>query len=384
MAQIYFGLLYKSDFRTMKKLILSAALILSVATFAQKDELKTLKKIYSKNTISEKDLQEYKTTSDALESLALEEADKVYAKFYKVMYPTVVLASKGEKATLQDQMKLYNPEFIKEYGAIINETIDFEKKSGKKIYSDELVQEKAEFKKGLSALAMNLNTASKFKESSALFYSLYTFDPKEEGKSLKNAAILAVQSEDYKLSQKLYEEYADSDYVNNDFTYYAISKVNGNEEEFNSRAERTKFISLGSHEKPRDVKNATKKHEILKILALLYYKNVEIEKAKTTYDIARKLAPDDEELKQGEFQIYYNSGFALLADEDKIVNEINASRADKAKYDELLKKRIDMFAKALPNFEKAYSIDPTDENTKTILKMSYDITGQPEKAKAIN
>ena len=140
----------------MKKIVLSAALFLSVATFAQKDELKTLKKIYSKNTISEKDLQEYKTTSDALESLASEEADKVYAKFYKIMYPTVVLASKGEKATLQDQMKLYNPEFIKEYGAIINETIDFEKKSGKKIYSDELVQEKAEFKKGISALAMNL------------------------------------------------------------------------------------------------------------------------------------------------------------------------------------------------------------------------------------
>jgi len=65
----------------MKKLILSAALILSVATFAQKDELKTLKKIYSKNTISEKDLQEYKTTSDALESLALEEADKEVEEF---------------------------------------------------------------------------------------------------------------------------------------------------------------------------------------------------------------------------------------------------------------------------------------------------------------
>jgi hypothetical protein len=384
LAQIYFGLLYKSDFRTMKKIVLSAALFLSVATFAQKDELKTLKKIYSKNTISEKDLQEYKTTSDALESLASEEADKVYAKFYKIMYPTVVLASKGEKATLQDQMKLYNPEFIKEYGAIINETIDFEKKSGKKIYSDELIQEKAEFKKGLSALAMNLNTASKFKESSALFYSLYTFDPKEEGKSLKNAAILAVQSEDYKLSQKMYKEYADSDYVNNGLTYYAVNKASGSEEEFNSRAERTKFISLGSHEKPRDVKNATKKYEILNVLALLYYQNAEIDNAKTTYNTARILAPDNEELKKGEFQIYYNSGYVLLADDEKIVNEINASRADKAKYDELLKNRIDMFAKALPNFEKAYSIDPTDENTKTILKMSYDITGQPEKAKAIN
>ena len=41
----------------MKKLVLSATLLLSVATFAQKDELKTLKKIYAKETISEKDLE---------------------------------------------------------------------------------------------------------------------------------------------------------------------------------------------------------------------------------------------------------------------------------------------------------------------------------------
>ena len=44
----------------MKKLILSAALLVSVATFAQKEELKTLKKIYAKETISEKDLENYK------------------------------------------------------------------------------------------------------------------------------------------------------------------------------------------------------------------------------------------------------------------------------------------------------------------------------------
>ena len=106
----------------MKKLLLSATLLLSVATFAQKDELKTLKKIYAKETISEKDLIAYKTASDALETSATEESDKVYAKFYKTMYPTVVLASKGAKATIQDQMSLYKPEFIKEYGEVINET----------------------------------------------------------------------------------------------------------------------------------------------------------------------------------------------------------------------------------------------------------------------
>ena len=375
--------MFNPHFKNMKKLVLSAALLLSVATFAQKEELKTLKKIYAKETISVKDLEAYKTASDALNTLAAEESDKVYAKFYMVMYPTIELASKGDKATMQDQMKLYNPEFIKQYGAVINETIDFETKSGKKIYSEELIQEKAEFKKGLSALAMNFNNTSKFKEASALFYSLYTFDPKEEGKSLKNASILAVQSEDYKLAQKMYEEYASSDYLNNGFTYYAISIANGKEEEFNSKTERSQFIKLGSHEKPRDVKNATKKFEILKLLALIYSQNNELEKAKLTYTEARKLAPNDEELKKGEFQIYYNAGYALLADEEKIVNEINSSRDNAKKYDELVKKRKEMFAKALPDFEKAYSIDSTNESLKSILKMTYDIVGQPEKAKTI-
>lgn len=375
--------MFNPHFKNMKKLVLSAALLLSVATFAQKEELKTLKKIYAKETISVKDLEAYKTASDALNTLAAEESDKVYAKFYMVMYPTIELASKGDKATMQDQMKLYNPEFIKQYGAVINETIDFETKSGKKIYSEELIQEKAEFKKGLSALAMNFNNTSKFKEASALFYSLYTFDPKEEGKSLKNASILAVQSEDYKLAQKMYEEYASSDYLNNGFTYYAISIANGKEEEFNSKTERSQFIKLGSHEKPRDVKNATKKFEILKLLALIYSQNNELEKAKLTYTEARKLAPNDEELKKGEFQIYYNAGYALLADEENIVNAINSSRDNAKKYDELVKKRKDMFAKALPDFEKAYSIDSTNESLKSILKMTYDIVGQPEKAKTI-
>ena len=376
--------MFNPDFRTMKKLVLSATLLLSVASFAQKDELKTLKKIYAKEAISEKDLQEYKTASDALQTLATEESDKVYAKFYKTMYPTVVLASKGAKATVQDQMNLYKPEFIKEYGEVINETLEFEKKSGKKIYTDELIQEKTEFKQGLSAIAMNLNNTSKFKEASALFYSLYVFDPKQEGKSLKNACILAVQAEDFKLAQKLYEEYVVSDYLNNGVTFYAVNKANGNEEEFNTRADRTHYITLGSHEKPKDVKNSTKKPDALKLLALIYSQNSELEKAKTAYAEARKLAPNDEELKQGEFQIYYNSGYAKLADEQKIVDEINNSRSDKKKYDEFMQKRKDMFAKALPDFEKAYSINPTDTNTKNILKTAYEITGQPEKAKAIN
>ena len=381
---MYFGLLFNQVYRKMRKLILSATLLLSVATFAQKEELKTLKKIYSKSTISEKDLQEYKTASDALETLATEESDKVYAKFYKVMYPTVVLASKGTKATMQDQMNLYNPEFIKQYGAVIDETIEFEKKSGKKIYTDELIQEKKQFKGTLKGLADNLYNASKFKEASSFYYALYLFDTKNEGKALNNAAILAVNSQDFKLAEKLYEEFVNSDYMKSGLFYYAINKLNEQEDEFNSREERMNSITIGTHEKARDVKVSTTKPDALKILAILYTQNGNMDKAKATYAEARKLSPNDEELKKGEFDIYFNAGYAGLAEDDKLVTEINNSRADKKKYDELMQKRKEMFAKTLPDFEKAYSINPNDANTKNILKMAYEITGQAEKAKAIN
>ncbi len=388
-AQIYFGLLFNPDFMTMKKLVLSATLLLSVATFAQKDELKVLKKIYAKETISEKDLAEYKTASDALQSLATEESDKVYAKFYNVMYPTVVLASKGAKATMEDQMSLYKPDFIKSYGEVINETIEFEKKSGKKIYTDELIQEKDEFKKGISALAMNFNNSSKFKEASALFYSLYTFDPKNEGSSLQNAAQLAVSAQDYKLAEKLYEEFYNSDYFNNGITYLATNKANGNEENFGSNNEakllRSTYVSKGLYEKPRDERVNKNKGDILRTLAILNAQNEGDKKKLELYVTeARKLLPNDQDLILTEFNLYFNQGYELIKDDMKMVEEINKVTDNKKKYDELVAKRKDIFAKALPFFEKAYQVKPEDENTKNVLKITYETLGQPEKAKAIN
>lgn len=376
--------MFNPDFKIMKKLVLSAALLVSVATFAQKDELKTLKKIYAKDVISEKDLEAYQTTSAALDGLATEESDKVYAKFYRIMYPTVVLASKGAKATLKDQMDLYRPEFIKSYGEVIDETLEFEKKSGKKIYTDELITEKQQFKQGLTSFALALNSASKFKEASAAFYSIYNFDPKNEGKSLQNAAILALQANDGKLGEKLYEEFYNSDYFANGVTYFATNKATGVEEDLSTKENRSKYIGLSLYENPRDEKVSVLKPEILKVLAILYTQNEKLDKAKEFYVVARKLSPEDQDLLNGEFSIYFNEGFAGLANEAQLVQDINASVANKKKYDELMAQRKKMFQNVLPLFEKAYEIKPSDENTKNILKLAYEIIGQPEKAKSMN
>ena len=369
----------------MKKFVLSATLFLSVATFAQKEELKTLKKIYAKETISVKDLEAYKTASDALNTLAAEESDKVYAKFYAVMYPTVELASKGDKATMQDQMSLYKTEFIKQYGATINETIEFEKKSGKKVYTDELIQEKDEFKKVLNTLAMSLNGASKFKEASSAFYSLYIFDPKNEGSSLQNSAILAIQAKDYILAQKYYEEFYESDYFKNGTIYYAVNKANGKEENIGSKEMRTKYISIGLYEKPRDEKVNKSKAEVLRTLSILIAQNEGDKKKLEMYVTeARKLLPNDQDLLLTEFNLYFKQGYELIKDDIKMVEEINKVTGFKKKYDELVAKRKEIFAKALPFFEKAYQIKPTNENTKNVLKITYETLGHPEKAKALN
>ncbi len=66
--KIYLGFCL-TKYTIMKRLILSATVLLSVATFAQKDELKTLKKIYSKDVLSEKDLTAYKSAMELLDLL---------------------------------------------------------------------------------------------------------------------------------------------------------------------------------------------------------------------------------------------------------------------------------------------------------------------------
>lgn len=369
----------------MKKIVVVVTLLLSVATFAQKDELKTLKKIYGKETVTDKDLETFRSTLSTLEGMNLStEEEKVYANFYKVMYPTLELFAKGDKVTPLDQAKLYTPDFIKNYGKTIDETMAYETRVGKKVYYDDLVSEKQEFLNGLSTMANGAYSGNQFIQASSLFYAKYIFDPKNEGQSLENAAISAVQGKDYKLAEKLYEELKTSDYLNNGVIYYAVSKASEKEETFPNRDLRLKSIGLGTHEKPRDEKVSAKKPEVYKMVGILASTNGNMEKAKTALEEARQLNPTDQEIIAEEARIYFNEGYELLKDDSALVDEINANRENKKKYDELMAKRKTMFEKALPSFEKAYSLTPNDANTKNLLKMCYEVVGQKEKAATIN
>ena len=73
----------------IKHIVLASAMIVSFSTFAQKDEMKGLKKIYDKQALTDKDIVEYKATLAKAEPLmtAAAESDKVYFDYYKAVTP---------------------------------------------------------------------------------------------------------------------------------------------------------------------------------------------------------------------------------------------------------------------------------------------------------
>ena len=241
------------------------ALFISVATFAQKEELKTLKKIYAKDIPTKSDMEDYKTALNSLETLATSEEDKVYTNFYAGMKPMMELISLGDKVTPQDQMRIFNPVALEKFSNSINQTLEFEKKSSKKIYTDDINETLSWFIPQLEQVAFQLNEVKQYKMASSVFYNLYKLD-KESGSNLLNAAILSVQAEDFSTAIKLYAEYRDSDYLKNGLIYYATNKLNDQEESFSSKKARKSRLDIKTHEKPRDEK-VSGRNDILKLIA---------------------------------------------------------------------------------------------------------------------
>ncbi|NJM80009.1 MAG: hypothetical protein HC854_11005 [Flavobacterium sp.] len=145
------------------------------------------------------------------------------------------------------------------------------------------------------------------------------------------------------------------------------------------------MISLKIAEKPRNVKMDSKKPDVYRMLALIALQNKDIEKTKKALQEAKALNPNDQELIDGEFQLYFDLAYNYLKGEAAIVDEINKNleSKDKAKFDELMGKRKSLFKSSLPYLEKAHQLKPTDANTKNILKSAYEVLDMKDKLATI-
>jgi len=338
------------------------------------------------------------------------------------------------------------PAKINELAASLNSVLEYEKKTGKKVYTKDIEETVKSFSPLLLNYAIQLGSNKRGAEASSLLYSLYNLD-KTNQDNLYYAASYAVNSNDYDTALKYYDELKALKYSGETTLYYAQNVASGKEESFPTKADRDRFVSLKTHSMPRDEKVPSKRGEIYKNIALILLQKNQVEEAKAAFVEAKQANPDDVSLMISEADLYvklkdydtytklvnqilqknpkdavlvYNLGVISLeanqlAEAEKhltraieldpkmgnaylnlaaiklkpdeaLVKEMNAlgtSAKENKRYDELKKQRTAMFQSAMPILEKAHEIEPANQDVIANLMSVYNFLEMTDKYKAL-
>lgn len=351
-----------------KHLVVAVALVFSVTVFAQKDEFKTLKKIYDKDVPTAKEITDYVAAANIAEPLvaAGTDADKVYLNFYKSNIPLMqynnASAEAGGKKNSALALEFFTTQKVQELVNAYNATLAFEKTAGKEIVSKRIQQNLNKVKAVLIGLAIDLGTASKYKESSQILYNVYLLDKKDVEK-LYFAAGYAINGQDYDSAIAYYNELITLNYSGEKTVYYAKSVLTDNEENFETKEQRDRFVTLKTHKDPREEKITSKRGEIYKNVALINQSQGKIEDAKRVFKEAVKLNPDDTGLMLSEANLYLET--KDLATYKSLVSEILAKEPSNSElYYNLgvIANNNKEFAEAETMYKKAIELDPKNGN----------------------
>ena len=435
----------------IKHIILASAVLVSVSSFAQKEELKKLKKIYEKEEIKGNDLTEYKALVNKVEPLATEEGDKIYAAFYKAMVP--VLESNAIDKTMTPQQlqmayaKLVTPKAISDLAVGLNATLDYEKKTGKKVYTDDIKETIAAFKPTFIDVAIALADAKQYKLASEVLYGAYQLD-KSDQDNLFYAASYSANAEDLDTALEYYYELKRLKYTGERSIYFAFNTTSKVEENFGDNKNlRDLAIKAGSHTKPREEKIPSKAGVVYKNIALILVQKGKVDEARAAVAEARKANPEDSGLILTEAELYlqikdyetytrlvnealqkdptnvdlvYNLGVIstnankledaekyykraieidpnyfnallnlselLLRADEKFVTEMNklgTSEKDNKRYEVIKAERDKNFRSVLPYLEKAVELKGSDEAAKKTLLSVYNALEMTDKYKAL-
>lgn len=396
--------------KTIKKqFLLVAILLISVVTFAQKEEMKAAGKALAKNNFT-----------DALASLNKVEGmlgsldDKTKAKFY-------FLKSKALNGSGK----------VTEAANAINELMAFEKKTGKAKYTKEA-------QPMLQKLVQNLRNKG-IKEYEGKKWSLakktlaQVFDLNSPDTAFLNyAAMAAYQDKDLDLALTHYKKLSEVGYTGIVTNYSAMSTETKKRENFNSKNEMDLMVKAKTHTDPKTEVLKSKKGDIIKNIASIYLEKGDNDKAVEAISNARKESPNDINIiltaadiaykmkdnnkfislmeeavkQQPDNEVIYNNigivsrvegkieeatkafkkaielkpdykeAIINLADtelkkEDAIVKEMEANMNNYDKFDALKVKQLDLYREILPMYEKAYKITDANyskNNEKAFLK----------------
>ena len=415
-----------------KYVLLASALLISVATFAQKDQIKAAEK-----ALKAGNAQEAITILQGADaaSAAAPDAEKAQFQFVKAS-AHLALATKNEDtdANLSAAAKAYQ------------EVLSIEKTSGKAKFSAQASTSIIDVKYKLINAAIADSKADKHAAGAKKLYDAYLLD-KKDTINLYYAASTYVNAKEYETAYNAYNELKNLNYSGKGTTFYAVNKVNAEEQIFSTAKERDQMVKLGTHEKPRNEEIPSKRGEIYKNMALILVQNGKVAEAKKAIAEARVANPEDKtlilteanlyletkdydtykklitevlaqspndadlvfnlgvisynaknlveaetyykkaiEIKPDYVNAYLNLAILKLDADKKLFEEIQKlgnSEKDNKRYEVLKKQREAVFTSALPYLEKAAELDDTNEEVKSTLLSVYRALEMTEKAKAL-
>ncbi|WP_166924564.1 tetratricopeptide repeat protein [Flavobacterium poyangense] len=415
-----------------KYVILASALLISAATFAQKDQIKSAEK-----ALKGGDAQGAIAILKDAENLVVNAKEAEQAQYYFVQ-GNAYLDLANKKVEEGKNLSLAADSYKK--------LIDIEKASGKLKYSTQAATSITQIKGTLINSAIADTQSNKHAAGAKKLYDAYLLD-KKDTINLYYAASTAVNAQDYDAALPMYEELKKVNFSGKGTSYLALNKATGNEDGFNNANERDLAVKLGTHEKPKTEAIPSKRGEIYKNLALILVQKGRIEDAKKAIVDARKTNPEDASLLLTEANLYletkdfetykklvnealqkdpnnadllfnlgvisnnaknpadaekyylkaieikpdYTNAYLNLAAlkleaEKPIIDEMNklgTSAKDMKRYDVLKAQRESVFKGVIPYLKKANELDPKNEDVSKTLLGVYKALEMTAEAKAL-
>jgi tetratricopeptide (TPR) repeat protein len=402
----------------MKKQILALSIgLMTISSFAQKDELKAAGKALKKD--------DFKTAKEAI--LPLESMEETMDSKYKAEYYFI----KGQayaKSNVEKAAEAYNKLFA------------YEKEIGKDKYTKEAQPKLNDLIQYVSNQAVTFyNDDKDYKKASENFYLTYKLSPSDTS-FLYNAAVSASLAKEYDASLSYYKELQSVGYTGIATEYFATNKESGEVESLGTKQNRDSMVKFGKYIDPTQETSESKQSEIVKNISYVLINQGKTDEAIIAIKEARKADPKDLNLLLNEAQLYIqleqmdkfgalmqeaikldptnptlffnlgvvnanekktedaigyyeraielkpdygdahmNLAVAILSGEQEIVVEMNKNLSNIKKYDELEAQQKTLYKKALPYLEKADEIKRSIETVKSLLNI-YDILRMNEKA----
>ena len=412
--------------------ILASAFLISVVSFAQKDQIKAAEKALKGGNSSEA-----VSILQGAESLIPNATDAEKAQYFFVKGNALLdLANKKveEGKNLSLAAKAYQ------------DLLAVEKASGKDKYSSQATTSILDIKYKLLNSAIADSKTEKYAEGAQKLHDAYLLD-KKDTLNLYYAASTYVNAKNFDTALKLYIELKDLNYSGKGVNYLALNKLTAQEDLFSNTQDRDRVVKIGTHEKPRNEVIPSKRGEINKNIALILIQNGKTEEAKKAISEARKANPDDSSLTLAEANLYletkdfetykklvsevleknpndadlifnlavlsanaknpleaenyykrvmeinpnyinaYINLAALKLENEKVIidemNKLGTSPKDMKRYDVLKNQRFNLFRSAIPYLVKAVEIDPANIDVAKTLMNVYSALEMTEEYKAL-